>query len=133
MRSRRPAEILGYEMDDKDPALIRGVKVATAFLQRPYRLTGRGSLEFVCPFCGKTHSHGAGGLNFGDGDGHRVPHCDLRGRASTVKDAQSTTLPLSPYWEFILEEVEDFSRAGEFPRRLHRLLTSRKSSARSAK
>lgn len=31
-------------------------------------------LVIVCPHCGKKHYHGAG-LNVGDGDGHRAPHC----------------------------------------------------------
>lgn len=34
-----------------------------------------GHLVFLCPHCRREHSHGAGDSK-GDGDGHRVAHCD---------------------------------------------------------
>jgi len=37
-----------------------------------------GQLVIVCPWCGHKHFHG-GGASPGDGDGHRVAHCDALG------------------------------------------------------
>ena len=116
--TRRPAEILGYEMDSENTELIRGVIVAAALLQRRGE---KGVLVFVCQFCGKTHSHGRGGSNFGDGDGHRVPHC-----------VNQSNWP-SPRFQFILQEVEDYQRAVDFPKMLHKWLVSRKNTPKPAK
>jgi len=33
-------------------------------------------LVFTCPQCGRSNSHGGTWGNIGDGDGHRVSHCD---------------------------------------------------------
>lgn len=38
-------------------------------------------LEIQCPFCGAPHWHG-GGTSPGDGDGHRLAHCDRGGRGA---------------------------------------------------
>jgi hypothetical protein len=32
-------------------------------------------LEFRCPWCGRTHTHGGGSGRWPDGDGSRVTHC----------------------------------------------------------
>lgn len=36
-------------------------------------------LIITCPYCGKQHIHGGCGDKFGEGDGHRVAHCQTLG------------------------------------------------------
>lgn len=126
----RHAEILQLFPDrilpnGKDGALIATVTVAAAFMQIHDARRGKGQLVFVCPFCGCTHFHGAGGLRFGDGDGHREKHCICRAPAYLRHDTQDIARRLCPGWNFNLVEVEDFHRAGEFPRGILKHLANR--------
>ncbi|MDQ2667388.1 MAG: hypothetical protein M3Z05_15425 [Gemmatimonadota bacterium] len=49
------------------------------FSKNGWWITG---VEILCPWCGAFHSHGAGPLP-GDGDGHRVAHCNAQPRINT--------------------------------------------------
>ncbi len=127
MRNNRPphryAEILDFTPDS--------VTVAVAWLKsQDWR--GTGLVAFVCPFCCETHLHGTG-EGFGGGDGHRVPHCRCDGcrRPGSCRfkrlppDIQAIVNQLAPDWQFILREVTDTRRAGNFPRHLRSRLASR--------
>jgi hypothetical protein len=115
----RSAEILAYDAD--------AVTVAVAFL-RPMDKRNSGHVAFVCPFCGAVHLHGTSD-GFGNGDGHRVPHCARRHHAPhpyTPHPAmQAIAAQLAAHWQFILREVEDPARAGTFPKELQRRIEAR--------
>ena len=125
----RHAEILKLEPEQSPPTpgnpLIGNVTVAAAFMQADGYRHGKGQLVFVCPFCGCTHFHGSGGLNFGDGDGHRSKHCICRAPAYLRHDTQDIAKRLCPGWGFNLVEVEDFHRAGDFPKSILKHLVNR--------
>lgn len=104
---------------------IKVVHIAAAFKTPKDEKSGIGQLVFICPFCGCIHYHGAVSKNFGDGNGHRAPHCTRVIPAFFRKDRQELGKYLDYSWEFSLVEVEDFRRAGDFPKYLAKNLANR--------
>lgn len=135
---RRTAEMFPIEEQDRnDKGLIKVVRVAAAFWQDPELPKGSGNLCFVCPFCRAINMHSAGNANFpnsrkpvfGAYDGSRTPHCgcqDMTSSSASRACSQKVYCQLAPGWQFHLTEVEDATRAGEFPVNVQRHLTSRK-------
>ena len=129
----RSTEILALEPDTDMPEHTRIVNVAAAFYQDPELPRGSGNLCFVCPFCHEVHFHGAGnallgGVKpvFGAYNGTRATHCDPSKLAMDKVYTKGVFKHLVPGWQFRLTEVEDFARAGNFPARISKHLTSRK-------
>ena len=130
----RSTEILGLDPDTDMPDHNRIVNVAAAFYQDPELPKGSGNLCFVCPFCHEVHFHGAGNAlmeggrkpAFGAYNGTRERHCNPNRLATNKVHSMAVYKRLVPGWKFRLIEVEDFTRAGNFPKEIHNQLTSRK-------
>lgn len=56
-----------FEYDEHGLPIIN----ATAVLRG-----GHWMVEFACPWCGRTHTHGGGTGRWPDGDGSRASHCN---------------------------------------------------------
>lgn len=120
----RAAEILNTEITENKETgeeRIITVFVACAYM-RPKKQEEH--LIFICPFCGCVHYHGSG-EKFGDGNGHRQPHCSCQIPAFYRLNFQKYGLQLDPNWQFSLVEMEDFTRAGAFPVQITKHITSR--------
>ena len=134
LRFIRSTEILALEPDTDMPDHTKIVKVAAAFYQDPELPQGSGNLCFVCPFCHEIHYHGAGNAlhpgsvkpAFGAYNGTRGKHCDPSKLKLNQVHSMSIFKWLSPGWSFRLTEVEEPDRAGSFPVRIRKHLTSRK-------
>lgn len=124
----RAAEILGTEIvQDKETGeeRIKTVFVACAFMRSKDNPQSKGKVVFICPFCGCLHSHGCGGEKFGDGDGDRVPHCRCDIPAYYRLNSQKYGLMLAQNWHFNLVETDDFTRAGDFPKKIAKDILTR--------
>jgi hypothetical protein len=77
-----------------------------------YRRGEYGRLAFRCPWCGALHTHGAGGPNLGDGDGHRVAHCG---------QVHHKVGPQPCFPGYIVREVENDALSGVSARTLHQM------------
>ena len=61
----------------KTRAPKRDPRIPVVRARRDRSLPGNDLLVITCPYCGKTHTHGACGKGSprGAGDGHREAHC----------------------------------------------------------
>ena len=50
-------------------------------------------LAFTFPSCGCRNSHGAVGAKMGDGDGHRVSHCECWSAGYRLREVKATEPP----------------------------------------
>ena len=112
--ARKHADILRIKRDASGK--IQELQIAVAFLQWTNYPPGHGELAFRCPFCRTIHYHHAGKPVLGIRNGLHIPHCHdpafgIRSVALHKQLAQS--------WFFDFVEVQDYRRAGPFPRNLH--------------